>query len=237
MNAVPAQHAQPPLVATLRSAMSNMFLVHGTRAILVDTGNPGNGARMLAHLARHNVAPHDITLILLTHGHVDHFGSAAELQHLTGAPVAIHRNDIDAVQRGRNPPLPSTRLRATMLKPFLTHRAPPVEPTIVFDGTFDLSSFGVDGTVLHTPGHTSGSVSMVLASGEIIAGDIWMGGHMGGAVQPQMPRYHYFVEDRAQLHNSMRTLLRLDAHTIYVGHGGPLASRAVAQQFGETISL
>lgn len=64
----------------------------------MDTGNPGRPDRILARLAECGVAPGDMRLILLTHGHVDHFGSAAELCERTGAPVAIHALDAEAVR-------------------------------------------------------------------------------------------------------------------------------------------
>ncbi|MGW7463857.1 MBL fold metallo-hydrolase, partial [Streptomyces xantholiticus] len=57
----------------------NTYLVLGRRAVVVDAGTPGNGRRIYDQVARHGVDPRDIALIVLTHGHIDHFGSATEL--------------------------------------------------------------------------------------------------------------------------------------------------------------
>lgn len=84
---------------------TNAFLIRGEAGcVLVDTGNPGKAERILERLAKRDVAPDDIRLILLTHGHTDHFGSAAALRERTGAPVAIHALDADAVRQGIHQP-------------------------------------------------------------------------------------------------------------------------------------
>jgi glyoxylase-like metal-dependent hydrolase (beta-lactamase superfamily II) len=64
----------------------------------MDTGNPGKADLILERLAGYSVAPHDVRLILITHWHVDHFGSASALRERTGAPVTIHARDVEAVR-------------------------------------------------------------------------------------------------------------------------------------------
>ncbi len=59
-----------------------------------------------------------------------------------------------------------------LVKPFLKHEAPPVEPDVLLHGETSLEEFGVRARVIETPGHTAGSVSVVLPGGEIIAG-VW----------------------------------------------------------------
>jgi glyoxylase-like metal-dependent hydrolase (beta-lactamase superfamily II) len=99
---------------------TNVFLIRGrTGCVLVDTGNPGKADRILERLAKRGVAPDDIRLILVTHGHVDHFGSAAELRERTGAPVAVHALDAEAVRQGIHRPdslHPEGRLAAFLMR-------------------------------------------------------------------------------------------------------------------------
>ena len=79
----------------------NVFLIRGHLGdVLVDAGPPGKAERILARLQERGVAADDIRLILITHGHTDHFGSAAELRRRTGAPLAVHRVDAPAVRQG-----------------------------------------------------------------------------------------------------------------------------------------
>ena len=86
----------------------NAHVVRGERAVLVDTGWPGSEPVLLKRLAETGVRPEDLSLILLTHGHVDHFGAAGGLRQSLGVPVAIHRLDADSPRRGGNPPFHAT---------------------------------------------------------------------------------------------------------------------------------
>ena len=225
-----------PAVTKIRMTIANAYLVRGERPVLVDTGGPGGAGEVLEALAKNGVSPEEVSLILLTHGHADHFGAAAELKRLTCAPVAAHELDAGSVRNGRNPYLPTTRLRARLLKPFLPHEAPAVEPDILFRGEMGLEQFGVRARVIETPGHTAGSVSVLLAGGEAIVGDVLMGGHMGGAFRPGVPRYHYFAEDLGRVRESLAKILALSpTGGIFVGHGGPLDPEAVRERFAGEI--
>ncbi len=114
--------------------------------------------RILAALARSGVAPGDLALILLTHGHGDHAGSALALRAATGAPIAMHAADATLTRHGRNGALPSTRWSSSVLRPLVDRPYPPFEPDLVLSDGMSLIRHGVDGTVLHTPGHTAGSI-------------------------------------------------------------------------------
>jgi len=204
---------------------TNVFLIRGNGGnILVDAGNPGKADRILARLAECSVAPEDVRLILITHGHIDHFGSAAALRERTGAPVAIHALDADAVRQGIHQPgslNPTHWLVALGMRiPGIADptRAPAFEPDIVFEDEFRLDDYGVAGRVLLTPGHTPGSVSVLLDSGEAIVGDVVMGQLMGMLHKPGPPIVAWDLERNWE---SVRRLVALSPRVVYVGHGGP----------------
>jgi len=220
---------------------TNVFLIRGNGgSILVDTGNPGKADRILARLAEHGVAPNDVRLILITHGHIDHFGSAAELRERTGAPVAIHALDAEAVRQGIHQPdslHPTSRLVDLLMRiplPLFPDSAPAFEPDVVFEDEFRLDKYtltplsagGVAGRVILTPGHTQGSVSVLLDSGEAIVGDLVMGQLMGMIRKPGPPIVAWDLERNQE---SVRRLLALSPRVVYVGHGGPFQAGDVSE--------
>ena len=106
-------------VYTVKNLASSAFLVAGAgRAMIVDTGVAGRAPAMLRKISEVGLRPADVSLIVLTHHHADHSGSARELREVTGAPVAIHRDDADQLRRGGR-----VDLRPTGLVPRLIVRA------------------------------------------------------------------------------------------------------------------
>ena len=221
-----------PEVERLKLTVSNVYLVLGEAgSVVVDAGDPGKGEKILEKLAKIGIGAGEISLILLTHGHVDHFGSAAELRRLTGAPVAIHEADAEHLRLGRNPNLPPVGLEGRLVKPFLKHGAPPVEPDITFRGEMDLEEYGVQARVIETPGHTAGSVSVVTSGGAVVAGDVLAGGYLGFMFRPHAPRYHLFAEDLGEVRGSIGNIIDLSPAWILPGHGGPLDPEKVRAWF------
>jgi glyoxylase-like metal-dependent hydrolase (beta-lactamase superfamily II) len=212
----------------LRLRYSNAYLVVGARPILVDTGSRGDAARIVAGCAAAGVSIRDLALILHTHVHSDHFGNTADLATEARCPVAYHPGDRPLAVRGNNGPLRGVGLRGRILARLLHHR--PFRTRAVDVDAEDgmrLDEFGVAASVLHTPGHTPGSISVVLDSGDAIIGDVIMGGYAGGAIRPTKPNFHYFADDLPLAMTSLDRILARVSGRLYVGHGGPLQHRAV----------
>ncbi|HUO51982.1 MAG TPA: MBL fold metallo-hydrolase [Gemmatimonadaceae bacterium] len=219
-------------VHTLRLRFSNAYLVRGERPILVDTGAVGEADRVLAAVRAKGVEPHTLALILLTHGHLPVTGCAGEIRRRTGAPIAIHTADAEMLRMGHNAPLRPTGFVARLAAPVVqSGRGEPTQPDLVLDGPRSLADFGIDGRVLETPGHTPGSVSLLLREGDALVGDLIMGGYLGGLLRRTVPNVAYFQDDDRETVRSLRRLLAAGARRFYVGHGGPLAAERVALRF------
>jgi len=207
------------------------YVVLGERAVLVDTGSAGEEERVLRGLRRFNVEPERIALMLHTHGHTDHAGSTRALQQRLRIPAAVHPADAGKMRVGDSSPLVPLRFSSRVLSLFLDPRFPPVEPDLMLEEGYSLREFGIPAVVLHTPGHTPGSISVLFDDGRAIAGDLMMGGSFGGAFHAFDPGYHYYAEDFTELRRSIRKLLERGAKSIYLGHGGPLDATRVRERF------
>jgi glyoxylase-like metal-dependent hydrolase (beta-lactamase superfamily II) len=222
-------------VYPIRLSISNAFLVRGERPVLIDTGCPGDAEALLRALVQAGVAVADLALILHTHGHRDHAGGTARLKQLTAAPAAVHPADADMLRRGANRPLIPTNLTGRLIRPFVDRPFPAVEPDLTLEDGMDLRPYGLAGRVVATPGHTAGSVSVRLDGGEVVAGDLLVGGYLGGLLAPHAPGYPYFAEDLAALRQSIRALLSWSPSRIYVGHGGPLDAADVRKRLAADV--
>ncbi len=218
------------VIHTLRLRYSNAYLVVGDRPILVDTGSRGDAPRIAAGCAAVGVSVRDLALILHTHVHSDHFGNTAELATEAGCPVAYHPGDRPLASRGNNGPLKGVGLRGRLLARLLSHlpfhgRAADIDA----EEGVRLDAFGIAGSVLHTPGHTPGSISVVLDSGHAIVGDVLMGGYAGGAIRPTKPNFHYFADHLLTAMASVDRILAATSGQLFVGHGGPITHQAVTR--------
>lgn len=218
-------------LSVLPFGMMNCFLVRGEKKhILVDTGLPGSEGKILRQLKAHKIALDDIGLIVITHGHIDHFGSAKKLKDLLNIPVLIHQLDRKALALGQSmleTLKPNYKIWDLVLKPHLLKAVAPIcVPDIVLKGNedYDLKEFGIKGKFIHTPGHTPGSLSVILDSGSAIIMDLASSGILlGGIALHNRMKHPPFHDDLQQVKHSINYVLSLNTHTFFLGHGNPVS--------------
>lgn len=168
-------------------------------AIVIDPGD--NIEQILAIIERHGLT---VKQIVVTHAHIDHVGGAMKLKQLTGAPILLNKNDdmllkmldVQATWIGVRPPGAVT-----------------IDQSI---GDADrVKVGGIEATIMHTPGHTEGSVCLYFpAEQKLIAGDTLFAGSIGRTDLPG--------GSTEKILQSIHTkLMALPDETIVVpGHGG-----------------
>ncbi len=201
----------------------NAYLLLSRRPVIVDAGTPGSGRKIYEQVAARGVDPADVSLIVITHGHIDHFGSAAELHRLTGAPVAGHIADLGPYRTGRTrePYLPTGPMGRLMARNKNLHvQVEPFEPDVLVTGETGLEDFGIAARIMPTPGHTAGSISVLTDQGDLVAGDL-IANSLFGLVRgrPANPPFH---DDPLRNLASLRKMLALNPAGLHVGHGTPL---------------
>ncbi len=213
----------------IRLGVTQCALIRGEGAVLVDAGVPRKARAFARALARLGVVPAEVRLMVMTHGHFDHVGSAAAIAAMTGAPVAMREPDRGWLERGEVAlPPGATRWGRTLrlaLRPFepLARIEPAAVEIAIGDEGLDLAAFGVAGRVIPTPGHTAGSVSVLLPGGEAFVGDL----AMNGLPMRRGPGLPVFADDLELVRAGWRTLLDAGARTIFPAHGTPFPAEAL----------
>jgi hydroxyacylglutathione hydrolase len=215
--------------------MTRCYILAGESAILVDGGMPAlprqsePGHRFQDQLRRLPVRPDEIKLMLITHAHFDHIGAVQSIQNLTGAKVALHTRDKERLEQNAMPLPPGVtpwgRIMLALLARMVPHLAilPFKIDLALGDEGLPLVEYGVSGRVVYTPGHTSGSVSILLDSGEAFVGDLAMNA-LPLRLTPGLP---IFAEDLPQVKESWKKLLNLGAKTVYPSHGKPFSIEVI----------
>ncbi len=219
---------------TIHSFLAGMANVHlidvghenngGRGIVVVDAGWPGFAERILKRVARIGYQPREVRLILLTHVHVDHAGSAAELRQLTGAPIAMHAGDAHIALAGKHG-MPLGRGWAGISSKWIVDRSfrelkfEAFKPDILLEEGQRLADFGVDGCIVHTPGHTLGSATLVLGDGRALIGDALINLFKVG-----FPMY-WEVPELAR--ESARKIQTLKPRMLYSGHGRAFSGAAL----------
>ncbi len=198
--------------------VSAFLVCSGGKAMLVDSGSTGSEASILKAISNSGLTPGDLKLLILTHAHFDHAGSAAELKRLTGCRIVIHSLEQERLMRGYSPLPPGTRWKAKLLigaGRLIARRIGSfegVEADIIADSSLDLNEYGFPGRVFHTPGHTIGSQVVLMEGGEMFAGDTMMG-------IPGKEHFPPFAEDLPALFQSWEHIRNMEVSTIYPAHG------------------
>lgn len=207
-------------ITRLRLGYVSAFIIEGNSGyILVDTGLYGSLRSIIKQLKALSIEPSMIHLIILTHNHSDHVGSVVKMVELTGAKVLMHGLEYEAMCTGDDGVIGITRMGKLMAAPM--HRATmkrtlsvPFELDIEMRDSFDLSGYGVKGWLYHTPGHTKGSISVLLDNGDAIIADSLMA--MMPWDKPGKPIVGY---DMPRTSKSMQELIQRGAKRFYLSHG------------------
>jgi len=179
---------------------ANCFLVYedgAKEAFIVDPG--AQPEKILEHIKHYEIET--VTHILLTHGHFDHIGALAQLKEETGALVCVHERDLSMLTSQKD------NLAMSASTSVLE-----CEADVILQGGDIIDAAGMEVEVLHTPGHSGGSVCY-LVDNVMFSGDTLFYMFCG--------RTDFPGSDTKEYYHSLNTVLRSmkkDYH-VYTGHG------------------
>jgi len=210
------------LVEKVRGA--NSYLVTAKEgAAVIDTGMPGNERKIVEYAQRMGIEPEKIQFIVLTHPDIDHSGSVAKLKALTNAKVAIH--EVDAPRLRGEEKLKDVKgaMGAVLGVMGSFMRFTPVAPDLLLKD----SDRVLDLVVIHTPGHTAGSICLYRDGEAMFVGDAMRTDSEG---RPRPPS----ASMTANMETAMESVKKISTYQYAVllpGHGPPIthdASKMVA---------
>ena len=190
-------------------------LVLEDRLTLIDCGYAGSAGRIAKAIEGHGRSVAEVDRLICTHGHPDHAGSARELAAM-GVPVLIHPADAAGLK---------TRWRDALARPSrgrvfaaMTPDVPQTEPLL--DGQIIPALGGLE--VIHTPGHTPGSVCLYGARDGVL--------FVGDTLEARFGRVTFasslYSDDTVTARRQVQRLASLDVRTIIFSHYPPVEERA-----------
>ena len=198
---------------------TNCYLLQGTAGmVLIDPGPPGSVQAIIDNMAGAGIPPEQVRLILVTHGHLDHYGGVARIKAWCGAPVAAHPIAPDFSRERRNALPPAQTLQGSLMRWVYLFLSPLVrfaslQADLLLDEGAVLSPYGLDARLITVPGHAPGSLAVVTGEGDILIGDLF--------VNYAVPSQPIYLCDRQAWRLSCERVWALKPRTVYVGHGDP----------------
>jgi glyoxylase-like metal-dependent hydrolase (beta-lactamase superfamily II) len=188
----------PLTIVNVGYRSTNYWVISAGRSrLLVDIGYPGSMGEMRANLDRMGVPVAEIKYALATHYHIDHAGLAEEMKR-AGVPLLVADLQVPAIP---------------LMKQYTKPRDHFVDITLSGNVTISLAEsrallgrIGIAGQILHTPGHSDDSVSLLLDDGSVFTGDL---------THPRLVGDN----DAEAVGASWRRLREHGARRVYPGHG------------------
>ena len=186
---------------------------------LIDTGMTNARKRLESALNHLCSQPGELKLILLTHGDFDHTGNARYLREKFKSRIAMHEGDAGMLENGDM--FWNRKIKSSIFKkifPMLIRfgESELCQADILLRDGDSLADYGFNATVLNTPGHSSGSICFLTASGDLFCGDLLTN-------STGKPMLNSMMYDKEAGNASFKRLHEYSIKMVYPGHGEPFA--------------
>jgi hydroxyacylglutathione hydrolase len=213
------------------SGRSNVFLLSNqTKYILIDTSPKFMWRKLQRRLKHLNI--NNIDYLVLTHTHFDHSENSNRVKEKYNALVIVHKNEETFLATGENivpqgtGPLSKT-IVGLFAKQFLSlAKYEPCQSNLTVDSVFNLNEFGFNAYILHTPGHTPGSMSVIIDDEIALVGDTLFGVFPWSVYPP-------YATDPSQMIESWGKLLQTKCKVFIPSHGSAIPRSRVEKDYNQ----
>ena len=218
------------IIPTGKSFTNSYILKGDSRAVIIDAGLPGHEKKIFTALEANGIPRNTVSLIIITHGHGDHYGSLNVLKEAFNVPVMAGFPDASYIEKGESAPVVPVNIAGQLIKLFTGAKVKPCKVDVVITADTDLNAYGVDARVLTTPGHTTGSLSVLASDGGCALGD-----NLGSLVFKDKASMPPLAEAPEQIGPSLKKVLEGGAKSFYPGHGNVWGAAMIREKFAAII--
>ena len=212
----------------------NCFLIsYQNKYLLVDTGRENKWEKLSRELDKLGVNSNSLNGVILTHSHFDHAENAANIKKKFNKSIIIHRREADYLRRGENPVIQGTTFFTKFLTEGLSQklltrycRYKPADCDVIIEDRYDLNHLGFNGYLIHTPGHSPGSISVIIEKEIALVGDAMFGVFKGSVFPP-------FAADSGLMVRSWERLLNTDCSIYLPAHGTQRSKDLLQRQYNK----
>lgn len=205
-------------IQTIEAGCNSYLIITDAGCVLVDAGSHHKMKAFDRAIQKAGISYKDIRYIIITHTHYDHVMNLAEIRDVSNAKIVVHEKEKYHLESGLTP-LPSGMTASGKIGIWVTRNfrksktiATPVVPDIIVTDVYSLPGFGF--TIIPTPGHSEGSISMIVNDTICFCGDAAFA-VMGKNLMPITGMSKPIILD------TWKILLAQGIKYFYPGHGKP----------------
>lgn len=216
----------------LSGRSNSYFISTDNHNILFDTGKASAYRNIRHNIDLLNPKIKNIDFLILTHTHFDHCQNAAQIKKEDKSRIVMSINEKDYAENGYTPVPQGTIFFSKIIyklgirlgiKRFSYE---PFKPDILISNKFEFPEDKLDIRIIETPGHSSGSISIIIDDEIAIVGDTLFGVYPGSAFPP-------FADNPEELIESWQKLLKTGCDTFLPGHGKEIKLKLLQKEYNK----
>ena len=222
------------IVYKILGGRSNVFVIcYNQKYLLVATSIHRNEKNLLKALDRLGATKENLIALMLTHSHFDHVANAHKIKQIFNTKIYIHSSE----KRDLQDAIVKVPKGISAISSFFSHlgsksaekfKFAKAQPDVCVEDSFDFKDIGFNITILHTPGHSIGSMSIIVDGEIAIVGDLMFGVFYNGLIPP-------FADFPSEMINSWGKLLETECQIFLPSHGSERNKELVQKKYEKYI--
>lgn len=222
------------IVYKILGGRSNVFVIsYNQKYLLIDTSIHSNEKKLLKALDRLGATKENLIALILTHSHFDHVANAQKIKQIFDTKIYIHSSE----KRDLQDAIVKVPKGISAISSFFSYlgsksaekfKFAKAQPDVCVEDSFDFMDIGLNITILHTPGHSIGSMSIIVDEEIAIVGDLMFGVFYNGIIPP-------FADFFSEMVSSWGRLLETECKIFLPSHGSERNKELVQKKYEKYI--